>query len=258
MREYAEKLYSVEGRVAIVTGGAHGIGEVYAGGLAEHGAKVAICDINGDNLKRVAAEFAAAGLDCLTGIVDVTKQPQIESFVQKVVETYGGIDILVNNAGVLLRRNPEDMTESEWDFIMDTNVKGTFLFSQAVGKRMIQAGKGGKIINISSQAGVRACDRRLGYCTSKAAIAHFTKTLALEWGKYAINVNAIGPGYIKTDMNADLRADPVRYSQMVKEVPLGDFGEPQDILGTLIFLSAKASDYVTGQIIFVDGGITVQ
>lgn len=249
-------LFSIKDKVIIISGAGKGIGYVYAKGLAAQGAKIAICDINEDNINKAVQDFKEAGYQVYGQKVDVTSQAQIEDFVQAVIKKFDGIDALINNAGVLLRRLPEEMSESEWDFIIDTNVKGTFLFSQAVGKEMIKAGKGGKIVNISSQAGVRAADRRLGYCTSKAAIIHFTKTLASEWGKYKINVNAIGPGYIKTDMNADLRADQVRYDAMKKEVPLGDFGEPEDIMGTMIFLCSAASDYVTGQIVFVDGGIT--
>lgn len=251
-------LFSVRDKVIIITGAGQGIGRVYAKGLAEHGARIAICDLNEENLKETEREFRDAGFDVFAQRVDVTSQKQIDVFVKAVVGYFGSLDALINNAGVLLRRLPEEMLESEWDFIMDTNVKGTFLFSQAVGKEMIKAGRGGKIVNVSSQAGVRAADRRLGYCTSKAAIIHFTRTLANEWGKYHINVNAIGPGYIKTAMNADLRSDPVRYDQMKKEVPLGDFGEPEDILGTLVFLCSVASNYVTGQTIFVDGGVTTQ
>ncbi|KJS81164.1 MAG: hypothetical protein JM58_17600 [Peptococcaceae bacterium BICA1-8] len=251
-------MFSIKDKVIIVTGSGKGIGYVYAKGLAEKGAKIAICDINQENLNKVEQEFKGAGYQVVSQKVDITNQSEIENFVKEVINNFGKIDVLINNAGVLLRRLPEEMLENEWDFIMDINVKGTFLFSQAVGKEMIKADCGGKIINISSQAGVRAADRRLGYCTSKAAIIHFTRTLANEWGKHKINVNAIGPGYIKTDMNTDLRADPVRYAKMKQEVPLGDFGEPEDILGTIFYLCSGASDYVTGQIIFVDGGITTQ
>lgn len=251
-------LFSVEGKTVIVTGGAHGLGLNYARTLLDHGARVAICDKNPQFLEEAVKTLREAGYAVLAGEVDVTREPEIQDFVDKVEKAYGGIDVLINNAGVLLRRSPEVMTEQEWDFIQNVNVKGTFLFSKTVGSRMIAGKRPGKIINITSQAGVRAGDLRIGYCTSKAAIIHFTKTLALEWGKYGITVNAIGPGYIKTDMNADLRADPEKYAAWQAEIPLGDFGDPEVLNGTLLFLSSAASDYITGQSIFVDGGVTVK
>lgn len=253
-----KNLFSLEGKVAIVTGGAHGIGLSYAKGLLDHGARVAICDINEKFLQDANKELGEYGNSFMTGQADVTSAGQIHEFVGQVLEIFGQVDILVNNAGVLIRKWPEEMNGDDWDFVMDINVKGTFLFSVEVGKWMIAQKKKGKIINISSQAGVRAADRRLAYCTSKAAIIHLTKTLANEWGKHAINVNAIAPGYIKTDMNKDLRADERVYQAMKDEVPLGDFGVPEDITGTMIYLSSEASDYITGQIIFADGGIVTK
>ena len=250
--------FSLENKVAIITGGAHGIGIVYAKGMLEKGAKVAVCDVNEKYIEEAKKELAKYGGSVIFGQVDVTNSTQVEDFVKETVKAFEGIDILVNNAGVLIRKFPEDMDQKDWEYVMDINVTGTFLFSVAVGKTMIASKKRGKIINISSQTGYRAADRRLAYCTSKAAVISFTKTLAYEWGKYGINVNAIAPGYIKTDMNKDLRADPVRYQSMKDEVPLGDFGVPEDLVGTLVFLSTSASDYVTGVTIPVDGGIVTR
>lgn len=248
-------MFSVNEKVVIVTGGAHGLGFAYAKSFLENGAKVAICDINEGFISEAEQELACYSGRLFTGKVDVTNEEQIHSFVDKVIEHYGKVDVLVNNAGVLIRKYPEEMNGADWDFVSDINVKGTFMFAVDVGKRWIAAGQKGKIINISSQTGLRASDRRLVYCTTKAAIIQFTRTLAMEWGKYGINVNAIGPGYIKTDMNKDLRADPVRYQKMKDEVPMGDFGIPEDLVGTMLYLSSSASDYVTGQIVFVDGGL---
>jgi len=249
------EIFSIKDKVAVITGGAHGIGIAYAIGLLEQGAKVAVCDVNETFLSEAKETLAKFGEAVMIGCVDVTSPSQIDKFVQKTLRTFGSIDILVNNAGVLIRKFPEEMYEDNWDYVMDINVKGTFLFSTAVGRTMIAAKKKGKIINISSQAGYRAADRRLVYCTSKAAIIHFTKTLAHEWGKYGINVNAIAPGHIKTDMNEDLRSNVELYQGMKNEIPLGDFGMPEDIIGTLTYLSSSASDYVTGQTIAVDGGL---
>lgn len=251
-------MFSVKDKVAIVTGGAHGIGQAYAQAYLENGAKVAICDINQEFLNEAESYFNEKGFQVMTGRVDVTSYADIQGFVKKVIDKLGGIDILVNNAGVLIRKFPEEMYENDWDFVMDINVKGSFMFATEVGRYWINNKRKGKIVNISSQAGVRAADRRLVYCTSKAAIIHFTKALANEWGKYGINVNAIGPGYIKTDMNKDLRADPIRYQNMKDEIPMGDFGLPEDLAGTLLYLSSSASDYVTGQTIFIDGGLVTK
>ncbi|MDR3563670.1 MAG: SDR family oxidoreductase [Negativicutes bacterium] len=250
-------LFSVEGRVIIVTGCAQGIGFNYARGLANHGARLAICDRQEDKLQMAENTLAAIGNEVMAAPVDVTVPEQVQNFVTKTMERYGHIDALVNNAGVLLRRLPEEMTAEEWDFIQDVNVKGTFLFSQAAGREMIKR-KHGAIVNIASIGSRQALSLRLGYCTSKAAVEQFTRTLAYEWGRYNIRVNAIAPGYIKSDMNADLRANPEIYNKMVSEVPLGRFGEADDLLGTLIYLCSPASAYVSGQTVYVDGGKTTQ
>lgn len=250
-----QERFSIAGKVAIVTGGGRGLGLTYAKALANAGALIAVCDKNADAMSELTDDFKNNGLDVLALPVDVTVKAEVDEFVAKVIEKYGRIDCLVNNAGVLLRRTPEEMSEKDWDFMMDINVKGTFLFAQAVGTHMIRQGSG-SIVNIASIGGKVALDRRLGYCTSKAAVEHFTRVLSFEWGKYNVRVNAIAPGYIKSDMNADLRADSVRYQAMVDDVPLGRFGDPQDLVGTILFLLSDGAGYITGQTIYVDGGKT--
>ncbi len=248
-------IFSVQDKVVIVTGSGRGLGFEYAKGLALRGAKVVLCDLSAELLTQAEAALKELGCEVMTRIVDVTKAEDVESFVDEVIAEYGRIDCLVNNAGVLLRRTPEEMSEKDWDFMMNVNLKGTFLFAQAVGKKMIDA-HSGSIINVASIGGKVALDRRLGYCTSKAAVDHFTRVLAFEWGKYNVRVNAIAPGYIKSAMNADLRADPVRYKAMVDDVPLGRFGDPEDLVGTILFLCSEASAFISGQTIYVDGGKT--
>jgi len=213
------------------------------------------CDNKPEILESAVKELNEAGYSVYGEAVDVTNREQVEKFINNTIAHYGRIDCLINNAGVLLRRTPEEMTEQEWDLIMDVNMKGTFLCTQAVGKYMIKDG-GGDIINVASIGAKVALGLRLGYCTSKAAIQHFTSVLADEWGKYNIRINAIAPGYIKSDMNADLRADPVKYKAMVDDVPLGRFGDAEDLLGTIIFLCSGASNFISGQTIYVDGGKT--
>jgi NAD(P)-dependent dehydrogenase (short-subunit alcohol dehydrogenase family) len=248
-------LFSVKDKVVIITGCARGIGLTYARGLGAHGAKLAICDIQDEKIREVGQELEKSGCEVLTSRVDVTDPGDISDFIQQVLKKYGRIDGLVNNAGVLMRRTPEEMTLEEWELIQKVNVNGTFLFAQAVGLEMIRK-REGSIVNIASIAARQALDLRIAYCTSKAAVQHFTRTLAFEWGKYNIRVNAIAPGFIKSDMNADLRANEEIYNRMVSEVPLARFGEPDDLLGTLMYLLSSASTYVTGQTIFVDGGKT--
>ena len=252
-------LFSVENKVIIVTGGARGIGLAYAIGFLNNGAKVAICDINEESIKEAENLLYDKYPDrVLVDKVNVIEASEIHTFTDKVYEIFGSVDVLVNNAGVVLRKYSEEMDGDDWDFVMDINVKGSFLFANEVGKRWISQGRGGKIINISSQTGVRACDRRLVYGTSKAAIMHFTRCLANEWGKYNIKVNAIAPGYIKTDLNVDARSNPTIYQKQKEEVPLGDYCEPEDLVGTMIYLSSAASDYITGVTVFADGGLVTR
>ena len=255
MNGESKDLFSVEDRVIIVTGCARGIGLTYARGLGEHGARLAICDIQEQKILERGRDLEAEGCDVMASKVDVTSPDEVDAFVRQVIKRFDRIDGLVNNAGVLMRRTPEEMKPEEWEFIQRVNVNGTFLFAQAVGREMIRQ-RQGSIVNIASIAAKQALDLRLAYCTSKAAVEHFTRTLAFEWGRYNIRVNAIAPGFIKSDMNADLRANPEIYRRMIGEVPLGRFGEPEDLLGTLVYLLSPASTYVTGQTIFVDGGKT--
>ncbi len=255
MSDGNSELFSVRERVIIITGCARGIGLTYAKGLGSHGAKLAICDIQDEKIQEVGKDLEKSGCEVMASRVDVTDREEVGAFVQQVLKRFGRIDGLVNNAGVLMRRTPEEMKLEEWEFIQKVNVNGTFLFAQAVGLEMIKQ-REGSIVNIASIAAKQALDLRIAYCTSKAAVQHFTRTLAFEWGKYNIRVNAIAPGFIKSDMNADLRANKEIYNRMVSEVPLGRFGEPDDLLGTLMYLLSPASTYVTGQIIFVDGGKT--
>ena len=246
------QLFSVEGKVAVVTGAGRGLGYEYAKTLLKEGAKVCICDVNVQSIQQAKKELNGFG-ELNSYIVNVASEQEVIEFARNIFDKYGRIDILVNNAGVVQRKSIEDMDEKEWNRVMDINVKGTFLCSKYLGNYM--KGTGGKIVNISSISGRKGLDLRLAYCTSKASIEHFTRTLAREWGPYNIQVNAIGPGYIKTKMNEDLRNNKVIYQSMLESIPLGRFGEPIDLVGTLLFLVSQASDYVTGQTIFVDGGV---
>lgn len=248
-----DNLFSVKGKVAVVTGAGRGLGYIYAQALLKAGARVCICDIDEKNIIQAEKELQKIG-DVTAYVVNVAFEKEVIHLAESIYSKYSQIDILVNNAGVVQRKKIEDMDGTEWDRVMDINVKGTFLCSKYFGEYLKNNG-GGKIVNISSISGRKGLDLRLAYCTSKASIEHFTRTLAREWGPYQIQVNAIGPGYIKTKMNEDLRNDQTTYQNMLNSIPLGRFGEPSDIVGTLLFLVSSASDYVTGQTIFVDGGV---
>lgn len=249
-----EHLFSVKNLVAVVTGGARGLGFTYAKALVKSGAKVVICDLEARQVEEAVSELRAYG-EIEGYVTNVTVENEVKTLAERVMERHGRVDILVNNAGVVQRTATADMDAAEWDRVTNVNLKGTFLCCKYFGEPM-RTVKKGKIVNISSIAGVKGRELRLAYCTSKAGIAHLTRTLAFEWGPDNIQVNAIGPGHIKSQMNEDVRNDPVRYQQIVSEVRLGRYGEPDDLIGTLIYLVSPASDYVTGQTIYVDGGVT--
>ncbi|MCM3763241.1 SDR family oxidoreductase [Alkalihalobacillus oceani] len=247
-------LFSIENKVAVVTGAARGLGFVYAKALLEKGAKVVICDLNKENVDQAVSNLQKISTQVYGYQVNVSSEKEIQDLVKEVESNIGEVDILVNNAGVVQRMETTEMDVREWDRIMDVNAKGTFLCCRYFGVHMKKR-KRGKIVNIASIAGRKGLDLRLAYCTSKASVEHLTRTLAMEWGPDGVNVNAIGPGYIKTKMNEDTRSDKKRYTQMINDVPMGRFGEPEELIGSLLFLVSSASDYITGHTIFVDGGL---
>ena len=189
-----------------------------------------------------------------TAACDITDGAAVERLFAATVPD--GLDLLVNNAGVLLRASPDDTALARWRSVMSVNVDAAFLCARAAG-RLMKPRRRGAIVNISSIASVKALDGRIAYCTSKAAIAHMTRMLALEWGPFGIRSNAIAPGFIRTRMNADLRAIPEKAAAMTAQVPLKRFAEPEELVGPLLFLASSAARYVNGHILFVDGGLQV-
>ncbi len=247
-------LFNLSGRVAIVTGGARGIGFAIAKGLASSGALVVIADINSDGAEKAAATVRAEGFQAQSIAVDVTKRTSVQDMVAQVVEGFGQIDILVNCAGIILRKPIEEVTDEEWDSILDVNLRGVFLCSQVAGREMIKR-KQGKIINISSNIAQVLQHGRGIYAVSKAGVSHLTKVMALEWAPYHVNVNAIAPAPTMTDLNKKFFDEhPEDYQERLRSIPMGRLGDPQDYVGMAIFLASKASDFVTGQTLFVDGG----
>lgn len=243
-----------DGKVAIVTGGASGIGEAITAELAENGATVAIADLLEDVGRETARGLEARGFKARVFPVDVSDAGQVELMVKSVVETYGGGDILVNNAGIGQRCAILDMAAEEWERVLSVNLRGNFLCSQAVGKEMVKQGRGGRIVSIVSTAAENARVNAAAYCASKAGILQFIRVLAQELGQYGITANAVGPGLTVT--GSPLR-EPVSEAYMgafLKEVPLARPGSPKDIAQAVAFLASSKADYISGQVIYADGG----
>lgn len=244
--------FSVAGQTAVVTGAAGDIGRCLVAGLLAGGAAVVAVDRDADGL--VAAKQHWASDRVTTAACDITDEAAVDRLFAEAVPA--GLDLLVNNAGVLMRAAPEETEFERWRALMSVNVDAAFLCARAAGRLMRPRGRGA-IVNISSIASVKALDGRVAYCTSKAAIAHMTRVLALEWGPHGIRSNAIAPGFIRTRMNADLRAIPEKAAAMTGQVPLKRFAAPEELVGPLLFLASPAASYVNGHILFVDGGLQV-
>jgi len=249
--------FNLEAKVALVTGGSKGIGFGMAKGLAYYGADVVIVSRHLDEGERAAEGIRQYGHRVIAIEADVTKKRDVQSMVDKVAGEFGRIDILVNNAGMNIRKPVVEYGEEEWDRVINTNLKGIFLVAQAVGKIMLQQRKG-KIINISSIFGSVAMPNQIAYASSKGGINQLTKVLALEWAPMNIQVNALAPTYIRTPMTSGLLSDPERFNQILASTPMGRIGELADIIGPVVFLASDASDYVTGQVLHVDGGWVAQ
>lgn len=243
-------------KIALVTGAGRGIGRALAIGLAEAGADVALFARTASDIEEVAHEIRALGRKAYPFTVDVTNREQIEEAVQQIIEQTGRLDILVNNAGMNIRSQALAVTDEEWDTIMQTNLKSAFLCSQIVGRHMQQK-EYGRIINIASVAGQVALRTGVVYAATKAAMIQMTKVLALEWGKYGINVNSIGPWYFKTPLTEKILANPDYLAEIIARTPLGRVGELEELVGPTVFFASDAANYVTGQTLFVDGGMTI-
>jgi NAD(P)-dependent dehydrogenase (short-subunit alcohol dehydrogenase family) len=254
---FIEDLFSLKGKVAIVTGGGRGLGKEIALAFVKAGAKVMVCSRKVDACMETVKEIEDLGGEGLALACNVADQEQVQKAVDKTIKTFGQIDILVNNSGASWGAKVLDMPLEAWNKVMDTNVTGTFLMCQAAGKYMVQQ-KRGKIINIASVAGLKGINPymmdAIGYNTSKGAIITFTKDLAAKWGQYNINVNAIAPGFIPTKMSKGILE---QVGDVISEfTPLKRLGRPEEIQGLALFLASSASDYVTGETIAIDGGMS--
>ena len=252
----ASDLFDLSGKIAVVTGGSKGLGKAMAAGLAKAGADLALCARNLDDLGKTAQEIGKLGSRVDAFPLDVLDRGSIRAAVDAILSRFGRIDILVNNAGINVRKTVLDLSEEEWDRVLDTNLKGYFLAAQAVVPAMIRAG-GGKVINLSSIFGAVGMDRQAAYASSKGGIVQLTKVMAIEWARSNIQVNAIGPTYFETPLVAALRNDPERFRFINERTPMGRWGQPEELEGAVIFLASRASDFITGQTIYVDGGWTI-
>lgn len=248
--------FQLEGKKAIVTGAGRGIGRALAIGLAEAGADVAVLARTPDDLNRTVEEIEALGRQALALPVDLKDKQALEGVIRQAEAWAGRIDILVNNAGMNIRTPALEVSEEEWDTIMQTNLKSAFFLSQQVGHHMRAAG-GGSIINIASVAGHVALRTGVVYGSSKAALIQMTKILALEWGKYGVRVNAIGPWYFNTPLTEKLLADESFVQEVLSRTPMKRIGEMPDLVGPAVFLASDAAAYMTGQTLYVDGGMTI-
>ena len=246
--------FSMTGRSGIVTGGGSGIGKGIATGLVQAGAEVIISGRNMERLKKTAEELERDGGRAVPVTVDLKSMESIQNLVDRAVKEFDKIDFLFNNAGTIHRAPCEDFPKEAWDEVLQVNLTGPFFLAQAVAKVMIAKKIKGKIINTSSLIAVQGGKTVPAYAASKGGLSQVTKSMCNDWGKYNIMVNAIGPGWVKTDLTSALRNDPVRYPEINNRIPLGRWAEPEDLAGTAVFLASDASDYITGQTIFVDGG----
>jgi NAD(P)-dependent dehydrogenase (short-subunit alcohol dehydrogenase family) len=254
------ELFDLSGRNAIVTGGGSGLGRAFAAGLAEAGANLVLCARDEARCREAADELAQAhGVAALGAHCDLREPDSIQAIVELTKEKLGSVDILVNNAGTSWGASVVDYPLAGWRKVVDVNLTGVFLFAQAAGRRMIEEGRGGKIVNIASVAAFRAAPPELmdavGYSASKGGVVSLTRDLAAKWARYGIRVNAIAPGWFPTEMSQVLLERSGE--AFLQRIPLRRFGGADDLKGAIVFLSSPASDYVTGQTLLIDGGQSI-
>jgi len=250
-------LFSLDGKTALVTGSARGLGREIALGFVQQGASLVLADAAFP--EETATLVEKTGVRCLAIQTDISDETQVEGLAEAVRAENIRVDIMVNNAGIsqLSYTATEDLPVDEWDRIVEINLRGTFLCCKHIGKAMIEQG-GGSIVNIASTAGITGVPRAPAYCVSKSGVILLTKSLALEWARYNIRVNAIAPHYLETDLTKSLRSSDKIHEALVKQIPLRRFGKTSEVIGAVLYLSSSASSYTTGAVIPVDGGYLAQ
>ncbi|WP_289058376.1 gluconate 5-dehydrogenase [uncultured Flavobacterium sp.] len=248
-------LFSLEGKTALVTGGIHGLGMAMAEGLAKAGAELIITNNVKEPLDEAIEYYKKAGYAATGYVFDVTDEKQAEKQVAAMEAAHGKIDILVNNAGIIMRVLALDMEVADYRKVIDVDLVGPFIMSKLVAKAMVKR-KSGKIINICSMMSELGRDNVSAYASAKGGLKMLTKSLATEWAKYNVQVNAIGPGYFATSQTAPIRVDGHPFNEfIISRTPAGRWGDPEDLAGTAVFLASDASNFINGQVIYVDGGI---
>ena len=246
-------LFNLDKKIAVVTGGGSGIGKRVAIALADFGAHLVLADLNEKSAYATASEIKACGKEAIAVKVDVTNPDEVQRMVDFTLKAFGRIDILFNNAGINVRGPAETYSLEDWNKVIAVNLTGMFICAQTVGKVMIRQG-GGKIINTASVSAKLGHPGNLAYAAAKHGVIGMAKVMAVEWGKYHVNVNCIGPGVIKTPMTGKAFNNIEKYQELVRKVPIGRLGEPEDLIGAVIFLASEASNYITGQTIYIEGG----
>ena len=250
--------FDLTGKVAVISGGATGIGRGIAEGLADAGAQIVIAARRLSKCREACDEIhERTGVKTFPGRCDITDRNEVERFVDEVIKEFGHIDILVNNSGLGGNEKPIlKMDEADWDSVVDTNLKGVFNLSQAVVKKMVERGQGGKVINVASIGALIAWPRMSSYCASKGGCVQLTKVMALEWARYNIQVNAILPGYFETPMNTEFFATEAGKQAIKTSIPMQRIAQIEEVKGAAILLASRASSFMTGSAIVVDGGQT--
>jgi len=250
--------FRLDGRTSLVTGAGRGLGRAIALGLAQAGSRLMLVDVNPEDLAGVETELRSAGSQVATAVVDVGDEGQVQACIAETLRRFGGLQVLVNNAGVTSRAPLEDLPLEDWERVLRVNLTGTFLCSKHAARPMI-AQKAGSIINIASMSGLvgnRGGDNS-HYCASKGGVIALTRSLAVEWARHGIRVNAVAPGYCVTPMTDRLKErDPAFFQELVGRVPLGRFGTGQDLAAAVVYLASDASAYVSGSVLVVDGAYT--
>jgi 2-deoxy-D-gluconate 3-dehydrogenase len=245
--------FRLDGKKALVTGAARGLGRAIADGLAESGATVYGTSRDADSARQISERYGTPSLP-----MDDTETHGIRAFADSLVQESGGIDLLVNNAGVNVPKPALELTDQDWDTVFDTNLKGSFFLTTAIARHWIDSGTPGAIVNVASQAGIVGIEERAAYGTSKAGLIHLTKILALEWAPAGIRVNAVAPTFVRTELTESTLSRPEWAAELLSRIPIGRFGEPEDIAGAVAFLLSDAASLITGHTLAIDGGYTIR